>query len=81
MNQEVNRKVREYISKLNPGDRISVYYLSRNINAGRLTIIESLEWIYALGLEFPEEQEITRKVVTSKSGNRLREFYKTKRRE
>lgn len=74
MNLEAIKKVREYIHTLKPGEVISVYYVSRNLNVCRLTVIECLEWLYALGLEFPNEQEISRRLVTNKSGNKFREF-------
>jgi hypothetical protein len=74
MNLETIRKVRAYIHTLRPGEIISVYNICKALNVSRLTVIECLEWIYALGLEFPNEQEISRKLVTNKSGNHFRQF-------
>lgn len=78
MNLETIKKIREYISSLNPGDHILANRLAQNLGISRPAVVRYLEWIHAVGLQFPKDQEIIIKYEKNQQGCKVRYFYKKK---
>lgn len=76
MNIIILRALKEHIDNMRSGERVLVGRLANKLNLSRVTIIRYLDWIYAVGKEFPKDQQIILKMEKNQQGCKIKSFYK-----